>query len=238
MARTSDQNGAQTAAEKRAERKKQREAEAKRAREQGLPTDIERATEAAFKRPDAVADAHGEIDRPSRGGDTVIVACKLGVAYFDIQMQREIEVSENTQTGPRTIKRFERFGKVVRLRGTAYPRGPVPDGFPEKPVMVGGAALNFGVDREFWEAWVRQNKLNPLVLNRMIFAHGSEDHVRGEARELAGQLSGLDPINPKGDVRMPRSTRSDLSNIETEESRAAGMNRVIDRAAAAQGRPR
>lgn len=237
MARNTE-NGSQTAAEKRAERKRQREAEAKRARDRDEPTAVERANEAAFKRPDEVADAHGEVSRPSRSGDTVIVACKLGVAYFDIQLQREIEVSENTQTGPRTIKRYERFGRVVRLRGTAYPRGTVPDGFPEKPVMVGGAALNFGIDRDFWEAWVHQNKLNPLVMNGMIFASASEDAVRGEARERTGELSGLDPINPKGDARMPKSTRGDLSNIETEESRAAGMNRVIDRAAAAQGRSR
>ena len=88
--------------------------------------------------------------------------------------------------------------------------------------MVGGAALNPGVDKDFWDAWVEQNRLNPLVINGMIFAHEIEDRVVGQAKEVAQITSGLEPIDPKNtkDNRVPRSTRGDIANIETEDSRA------------------
>jgi len=176
--------------------------------------------------PDKVADAHGAIEKPSSAGQKVVVACKLGVAYYDIQLCKPEEVSENTQTGPRTITQWKRTGNIVRLRGTAYPRGTPPEGFPEKPVIVDGAALTFGVDKEFWDAWVEQNARNPIVMNKMVFAHVTIDGAKGMARELKGVQSGLEPVNPKNDARMPKSTRTDVSNIETEESRAAKMERA------------
>lgn len=157
---------------------------------------------------------------PQRSGATVTVACKLGVAYYDIQHCRPEQVYENTQTGPREITQHKRVGLVVRLRGTAYPRGTPPEGFPEKPTIVGGAALNRGIDKDWFDAWLEQNKRNPLVMSRMIFAHENEDHVRGEAKDLSSFLSGLEPVNPKKDVRMPKSTNAAVSEVETEESRA------------------
>lgn len=221
---------AMTAAEKKAAMKAKREAEAAAARADGQPTEVERINEASIRRPDAVADAHGAVERPGGSGDKVIVGLKLGVAYYDIQLCRPIDVQENTQTGPRTIKQYERTGRVVRLRGTAYPRGTVPEGFPERPTIVDGAALNFGVDRDFWEAWVEQNRLNPLVINRMIFAHADLASARSIAGEHAETQSGLEPVNPKGDRRVPRPTRNDVSPISTEESRSAKIDRAVQAA--------
>ncbi len=213
-----------TAKEKR-EARERAKAEAVAA---GKPTseDTEKLNQMAITRPDKVADAHGKLEKSSSAGEKVVVGCKIGVAYLDLQLCKEVEVYENTQTGARLVKRFDRIGNVVRLRGTAYPRGTPPEGYPEKPMIVDGAALNFGIDKDFWDAWKEQNKLNPIVMNGFVFAHVNIDHVRGQAKETAEQKSGLDPVNPKGDKRMPKSTRSDVSNIETEETRAAKMNRT------------
>ncbi len=210
------------------EKREARAAAAAAAKDAGKPTpdDTKALNEAAITRPDRVADAHGKIADVQKSGETVVVGCKVGVAFIDIQLCREVEVYENTQTGPRTIKRYDRIGKVVRLRGTSYPRGTPPEGYPEKPMIVAGAALNFGVDKDFWDAWVEQNKLNPLVLNKMVFAHANLDFVKGIAQEHSAEKSGLDPVNPKGDTRMPKSTRSDVGNIETEETRAKKMERA------------
>jgi hypothetical protein len=212
-----------TAEEKRAKRaadRAQREAEAAAAKQAGEKTQTEKINEAAIARPDLVASS--DLLRPSKSGATVTVGLKLGVAYFDIQLCKIEDKFEQNMQGGRTVREATRVGPRVRLRGTAYPRGTVPDGFPERPRIVNGAALNPGVSKDFWDAWLEQNRLNPLVSNGMIFAHEVVDHVIGHAKETAEVHSGLEPIDPKNrkDPRVPRSTRTDLTNVETEEARA------------------
>lgn len=157
--------------------------------------------------PDRVAAATGEVAKPQHAGDKVIVACKLGVAYYDIQHSKIVEKFEQNMQGGKTIKEANRVGAVVRLRGTAYPRGTPPQGFPTAPIIVNGAALTMGVDRAWFEEWLDQHKLDPIVMNKMVFAHATLDGVTGEAKDLEAVLSGLDPINPKGDARIPKSSR-------------------------------
>jgi hypothetical protein len=189
------------------------------------PTITEQTNAAAMMNPGDVASDN--VVKAQHAGEKVVVGCKLGVAYYDIYLCRKETVKENTQTGPRDIVQFTPVrSSTVRLRGTAYPRGTTPEGFPEKPIIVEGAALNFDVDKGFWDEWVEQNKLNPLVMNKMLFAHVNVDHVKGLARDLKDQSSGLEPINPRKDGRMPKSTRADVSDVETEETRAKKMDRL------------
>lgn len=220
MAMSAEQKRAQRAA-----RKAELEADASAARAAGVKTPVEIINEAAMKRPDLVTTQ--SLITPSRSGAKVTVGCKLGVAYFDIQLSRKERIFEQNMQGGREVDVYARFGPTVRLRGTAYPRGTVPDGFPDKPKIVGGAAMNPGVDKEFWDAWVEQHKLDPLVINGFIFANENDDFVTGQARETVEVTSGLDPLKPddKTDKRIPRSTRTDLADIETEEARAKKMAR-------------
>lgn len=187
----------------------------------------ERATaqrnEEFIRNPGAVADVHGDIEQPQSAGAKVTVACKLGVAWFDLQLSVIREVEEQGLGTSRTVRQGQRVGSVVRLRGTAYPRGNPPEGFPPPPLIVAGAAMNPGVDKDFWDQWVEQNKLNPLVMNRLIFAHESESWVQGKAREEAENLSGLEPLNPKGDPRNVKPTRADLSDIQPDDRRTPAI---------------
>lgn len=165
-------------------------------------------------RPDQVADAHGSIARPQSAGAKVTVACKLGVAYFDIQHTKIVEKFEQNMQGGRNVREAERVGNVVRLRGTAYPRGTPPKGFPPPPEMMNGAALTRGVDKDWFDEWLLQNKLNPVVQNKMVFAAETDDALRGESAELSKFLSGLEPIDPTSkDPRIPNSTRGEVENI-------------------------
>ena len=164
-----------------------------------------------------VPDAHGAVAPKAKSGATVTVACKLGVAWYDIQLCKIEDKFEQNMQGGRQIKEAIRIGNVVRLRGTAYPRGTPPEGFPPAPLIIGGAAMNPGVPKDFWDAWKEQHALDPLVVNGFIFAHESQDHVAGFARETASKLSGLEPVNPKdpkGDPRMPKPTRAEISPVE------------------------
>lgn len=187
---------------------------------------VEKVNQKATQNPGAVADVHGDKMKPGHAGAKVTVGFKVGVAYFNLQLSQLQEKWENTQTGPRKIMEARRVGPVVQIRGTAYPRGTPPAGYPEKPTIVDGAALTPNVDAEFWYAWLEANKLNPLVLNKMIFAHEQHDFVIGQAKDLKGINSGLEPLNPKNDPRAPKSTRADVDNVTTEDTRAKGMERL------------
>lgn len=176
--------------------------------------------------PGAVSSVHGDVAKPQSSGGKVVVGCKIGVSYIDLQLQKPEQVDQQTMTGIRTVTEYRRVGQVVRIRGTAYPRGTLPDGFPDKPLIIAGAAMNFGIDADFWAAWKEQNRLNPIVRNGMIFAASDADRAGAIATETKDLLSGLEPVNPKGDPRSPKSTRTDVSNVETEEARAAKMKRA------------
>lgn len=188
-------------------------------RDEGAATALETLNRESTLNPGAVADAKGPLARPSSAGQKVVVACKLGVAYVDIQHCKIEEKFEQNMQGGRLINEATRTGSVVRLRGTAYPRGTPPAGFPERPEIVGGAAINRGIDKDWFVEWLRQNAKNPLVVNKLIFAHETEDGVRGQAKDLAAFLSGLEPVNPGKDSRIPRSTREEVSDVETEDAR-------------------
>lgn len=149
----------------------------------------------------------------------VTVACKIAVPWFALQLCERREVSENTQTGPRTIEQWFRTGRVVNVRGTAYPAGTPPEGFPARPQLVAGYALTHGVDKEFWDAWVAQQAKAPYVQSGMIMAYEKLDMINGAARERVNELSGLEPLNPKSDPRVPRSTNGAVSSVSPDDGR-------------------
>lgn len=205
---------AQTAKEKRdAREKKLRDEGAAQARaEMGKPPgpsseEIQAANARAILNPGAVPDAKGKVASPQPAGQKVIVACKLGVAYYDIQLCKIVEKFEQNLQGGRTINEANRIGEVVRLRGTSYPRGTPPKGFPPPPEIVNGAALNRGIDKDWFDEWLRQHAKDPIVINKFVFAHATDDGIRAESAELSKFLSGLEPINPAGDARIPKSSR-------------------------------
>lgn len=192
----------------------------------GKPTSeqIAELNKQTILRPDKVQNAHGAVlEKTTDVGGVVFVGCKVGVPYIDLQLSQLVKVTEQTQTGAREVMQPRRFGPVVRIRGTAYPRGTVPDGFPEKPDMAHGCAINPNIDREFMIAWLDLNKLNPLVTNSMIFIGEKRDDIVAKGAELAGIISGFEPLNPKADPRTPRSTNAGVSNVETEDERAKKM---------------
>lgn len=147
----------------------------------------------------------------------VTVACKIGLPWIDFEVCEEREISENTQTGPRPIKQWFRTGKVVRIRGTAYPRGEAPEGFPSKPEMIVGYALTRNVSSDIWDAIKKQHEKAPYFTSGMIFDFNRDEDIKAKAREHSKELSGLEPIqrdkNDITDARMPRSINGAVSNV-------------------------
>lgn len=207
-----------TAKEKAAERAARRAATAAEAAAAGVPTEVEQLNQKQFAGQSA-HPASGPMAAQTRTRQYV-VGCKLGVASIALQLTPLIDKEQMGNQGSKIVREAVRTGPIIILRGTAYPRGTVPEGFPPPPIIVDGAALNFGVNADDFDEWLDQNKRNPFVMNNMIFAHEKQDWVVGKAKEFKDLKSGLDPVNPKGDLRMPKSNRGEISDIERGDRKA------------------
>lgn len=143
-----------------------------------------------------------------KAASTVLVASKLPNSHL-LQLHQMVEVPEASPTGTRDVKKAVKLGDPVEIKGWRAPYGQVP----AHPVIPEGYALT-RVDREFWEAWLAQNKDADYIINGIIFAYDSIDRVEGRAKENAavktkqhpnGIRSGLEPVNPhklKDDPRL------------------------------------
>ena len=155
---------------------------------------------------------------------TVTVACKIGLPWVDFEVCEPRDVSENTQTGARTVKQWFRTGKIVRVRGTAYPRGEAPEGFPEKPQMVLGYALTHNVPRDIWEQIAEQHKKAAYFVSGMVRAFNSEADVKAHAREMEKEISGLEPVQRTKDAitdaRIPRSVNASVTTVAPAKAMA------------------
>lgn len=156
-------------------------------------------------------------------GAKVTVACKMAVAWFEMEICTESKVTEHSQTGPRQITQWDRTGKIFRVRGTAYPTGQVPEGFGPKPEMIAGYALTRDCPKDFWDAWVQQHAKAPYVINGMIMAASSMEALRAEAGERKGLLSGLEPVQRTkdkiNDARVTKPVRKDVEAVEQSDLR-------------------
>lgn len=153
-------------------------------------------------------------------GAKVTVACKVPVAWLDLQLYEPRTEMENTQTGPRERKVFRATGNIVRIRGTSYPRGTPPLGFPDKPQIVNGFALTQGVEKDFWDKWLVQNAKSPMVISGALAAFESLDALKGKTRDRSADMTGLEPVSPYEDNRMPKPSLRGVGPVTTEEERA------------------
>lgn len=99
-------------------------------------------------------------------------------------------------------KRFEVFGNAVPFGG--HPRTRI----------VAGFALTKGVPKDIWDAWLEQHRTLPMVKNGLIFAYGNTEDAADHAKGGGKILSGLEPINPGDDPRIPRSLNPNVSGVQ------------------------
>ena len=134
-------------------------------------------------------------------GPTVTVACKipngLFLRIFDFAEHSEPVMGGGTQT----VKRAVQKGAQIKVNGPAVPFGKVPDF-----MQAGGYALTPGIDKEFFDKWLEQNADLDAVRNRLVFASEKAETTIKRAEDGASILSGLHPINPDKDARIPRGS--------------------------------
>lgn len=133
----------------------------------------------------------------------VIVGSKLPM-NLELQLCKAQKATTVGRHGSTEETIYTKFGVVYVIRGTAYPAGTPPDGFPEKPRMANGYAMTNGIPEDFWRAWVEQNAETDMVRNQLLIAERDPTSLRDVSADLKDVKSGLDPLDPKGDKRSPK----------------------------------
>jgi hypothetical protein len=152
----------------------------------------------------------GGAKEPSHAGEKVTIACKLPHGV-ELRLHRKVTVSRPVLGGGVSEVDewyFDDSKGVVRINGNAVPFGVAPEHRIVRPqgskIFTDGFALTPNVDKDFWEAWLDQNRDSTIVKSGLIFAQGSEAKAVDESKERIKLRSGLEPMLQKGDARAPR----------------------------------
>ncbi|MDR9839452.1 hypothetical protein [Herbaspirillum huttiense] len=108
-------------------------------------------------------------------GATVSVACKLPHGLH-IQLRKV----EKTREGDLS----NGVGKVVTLKGA------------NDSDAVAGHGITHGVDKDFFEAWLKQEAEQPFVKNKLVFAQERENSVIAQAKEQEKNITGFEGLDP------------------------------------------
>lgn len=140
-------------------------------------------------------------------GETVTVACKLpnGLALRVFNM---VDKDEHVMGGGvKTVKVAQEIADRVILNGWSHPQnhGSVHQ-------IEGGFALTPGVDKQFWDKWLEQNKESDVVRNGLVFAHANTNSAASASRERKDVRSGMERLDP---AKLP------MKGIKTDDTRKA-----------------
>lgn len=138
---------------------------------------------------------------------TVTVACKLPHGLI-LRVFKMVDVEEAQPAGSvRTVPRAQQVGAPVTIKGYLQKYDP-----SNPPVAVAPSfALTHGVDKEFFEEWLRQNHDHAAVVNNLIFASDKASTVNGRVKEHADQPNGFEPIDRN---RLPKR----IQNYKKDEA--------------------
>lgn len=152
-------------------------------------------------------------NKPTSGGAKVTVACNLphGVRLRNFKMAATREVVPGGVS--RDINVAEAIGGDVLIRGVATEVGKL-----SRAPIVSGYALTKGVDKEFWEAWLKDNKNSAMVINQCIFAYDKTDDAADAAEERSGETTGLEPLEIDSDPRRPQSLSRLVGDVEQADT--------------------
>jgi hypothetical protein len=127
-----------------------------------------------------------EITAPVRTGDTVVVGNKL-THTLSLQLHEMVEQTE--PNSGRTIKVARRIGDPVVIRGSAVKHNTSAE-FP----IVGGYALTFGIDKDFWDRWTAENADLDILKKGLVFAQDNNSRTEGQAREQKDLRTGFERL--------------------------------------------
>lgn len=149
---------------------------------------------------------------PEKGkaSPTVTVACKLPhglvLRLYDMEDNDEPIMGGGFKTVKRAVQRGD---EQVVLNGYLVPDSADEDAREGRERVGGrlGYALTHGVDREFFEEWMKQNASIPAVKNHLIFAAARAADAKDAAKEKRGLRNGFEPIDPDKPPQVSRTLK-------------------------------
>ena len=140
--------------------------------------------------PDKAKADQSQAQPRSYAGQKVTVGCKLPHGLV-LHIDQMVEVQQLTSgNGYRTVQESQQVGETITLNGNAVPFGVLPE-----YQIIAGYALTHNVDKDFWEAWLEQNKNSMIVRNKLVYGYDQADAAVSHAREMKETRSGLEPLN-------------------------------------------
>ena len=87
-------------------------------------------------------------------------------------------------------------GNIVDMGKTQRVYGPT-----NRIIAADGGTIFSGhgitdIPKDFWDAWIKENKDTAIVKEGFIFAQPKEASTRAEAKDKATNMIGLEPYNP------------------------------------------
>lgn len=169
----------------------------------------------------AIASPSVILSGEKSSGRMVTVACKIPNGII-LQLCRETKYWEDTPSGSKERKRFDRAGPRYHVAGPAYPNGQAPKGYPERVPTAGGFALTSDIPKEFWDQWLEQNRETSFIVNGQVFAMSTLDSAQGKGREQKDIMTGFEAISqdldPEKDPRLPKPIKGlGVSMVEAGE---------------------
>ncbi len=134
-------------------------------------------------------------------GEKVTVGCKIPSGLL-LQLYEPSSVTTPVLGGGVREEKIYRplAGESIRLNGCRAPWGEHPG-----HEMKHGAGLTFNVPKAFMDEWLRQNEDSPLVLNGTITIERDRKSLVDLLKDEKDRRSGLEPITPDTDPRIPRN---------------------------------
>lgn len=152
---------------------------------------------------EARAPASAQVQRPTAkpesSGAKVTVYCSIptGLDLRVFKMVRQVE--QMFGGGTREFEIAEQVGGAVHCNGNRFRLGE-----ESTHRVVFGFGVTEGVPKDVWDAWLKDNKGQPYVVNGLIFAAERPENGEAEAKDRRDTWTGLGPMAKDGDPRSPR----------------------------------
>lgn len=154
---------------------------------------------------EAATLAQGAGVKPSSAGEKVVVASKLQFP-LRIRLFRMIDVTEQRPNAPSVqVKKAEALPDTFIIHGTARLRGAGRADIVDNRRMNFGYAFTEGVDKESYDRWAHDNKDQPFITNKLVFAMPDLNEAEAKAKDNEKRVTMHEPLDPSGDERMNKT---------------------------------
>lgn len=69
-------------------------------------------------------------------------------------------------------------------------------------LIIGGHGITEGVDKDFFDTWMKEHEEIEFVRQGFIFAHEKEKNTSAEAKDRAKQKTGFERIDPSKSIEV------------------------------------